>query len=98
MNTDRRAILSLIAMGRITPQEAERLLVVSSGRDEATVRLVLLLAVVWLLVPHAQQVIAGLSNVMAHAMEMFVLWTSAVGRHAVASAVDLWTGIGGGRL
>ena len=34
MNTDRRAILSLIAMGRITPEQAERLLTVwNEGRE-----------------------------------------------------------------
>ena len=35
MNTDRRAILSLIAMGRITPAQAERLLVVWNDRSDA---------------------------------------------------------------
>lgn len=36
MNTDRRAILALIAMGRITPAEAERLLAVwNESRETA---------------------------------------------------------------
>ena len=36
MNTDRRAILALIALGRITPAEAERLLVVwNESRETA---------------------------------------------------------------
>ena len=36
MNTDLRAILALIAMGRITPAEAERLLAVwNEGRETA---------------------------------------------------------------
>ncbi len=98
MNTDRRAILSLIAMGRITPREAERLLVVSSGRDEATVRLVLLLAALWLLVPHGQQVITGLTHAMAHAMDAIVFWACTIGRHAATLTVDVWTDIGGGSL
>ena len=35
MNRDRRAILSLIALGRITPREAERLLAAwNAGREE----------------------------------------------------------------
>jgi hypothetical protein len=35
MNRDRRAILSLIALGRITPVEAERLLAAwNAGREE----------------------------------------------------------------
>ncbi len=70
MDTDRRAILSLIALGRITPREAERLLAVSSGSDEATVRLVLLAAVLWLVVPHAYQVIAGVSHALVLALNL----------------------------
>ena len=35
MQTDRRAILSLVALGRITPAEAERLLIAwNEGREE----------------------------------------------------------------
>jgi hypothetical protein len=35
MNRERQAILSLIALGRITPREAERLLAVwNAGREE----------------------------------------------------------------
>ena len=34
MNTDRRTILSLIALGRITPREAERLLMVADEEHE----------------------------------------------------------------
>lgn len=34
MHTDRRTILSLIAAGRITPADAERLLVLSNERAE----------------------------------------------------------------
>jgi hypothetical protein len=40
MNTDRRAILSLIAMGRITPAQAERLLVVWNDRSDSAWALV----------------------------------------------------------
>ena len=36
MNTDRRAILELIAMGRITPSEAERLLAAWNESRETT--------------------------------------------------------------
>ena len=36
MNTDRRAILALIAMGRITPTEAERLLAAWNESRETT--------------------------------------------------------------
>jgi hypothetical protein len=43
MNTDRRAILSLIALGRITPAQAERLLVVWNDRSDAVWALVAIL-------------------------------------------------------
>ena len=49
MNTDRRAILSLVAMGRITPREAERLLALWPDGEDALIRLALGLAFVWLL-------------------------------------------------
>jgi hypothetical protein len=88
MNTDRRAILSLIAMGRITPREAERLLVVSSGSDDAIVRIVLLCALAWLLVPHAHEIVTGLS----HAVDTIALWATTSGRHAVALAIDVFGG------
>ena len=45
MNSDRRAILSLIAMGRITPREAERLLAILSDWDDAIVRVGVVIAV-----------------------------------------------------
>jgi hypothetical protein len=82
MNTDRRAILSLIAMGRITPREAERLIAVSSGNDDNVVRLVILLALVWLLVPHAHEIVYGLS----HAINAIAMRTLNAGHHAVAMA------------
>lgn len=88
MNNDRRAILSLIAMGRITPRDAERLLAVSSGRDETTVRLAVLLAVMLLLVPHAHQIVTGLS----HVIDVISLWASTTGRRAVALAMDVLGG------
>jgi hypothetical protein len=37
MQTDRRAILSLVALGRITPAEAERLLIVWNEQREGAV-------------------------------------------------------------
>jgi len=51
MNTDRSAILSLVAMGRISPREAERLLAVSWDADDSILRLALCLAFVWLVLP-----------------------------------------------
>jgi hypothetical protein len=64
MNTDRHTILSLVAMGRITPREAERLLAVWPGSDEAIVRLVVCLAFAWLVVSHLADVFAGFTRMI----------------------------------
>jgi len=90
MNSERRAILSLIAMGRITPREAERLLAVSSGSDETVLRIAVVLAVAWMVVPYAHDFVSGLW----HAIGLIAMWASTTGRHAVALAVDL-VGVGG---
>lgn len=45
MQTDRHIILSLIAAGRITPVEAERLLVLSNERAETLLALAACLAI-----------------------------------------------------
>jgi hypothetical protein len=46
MQTDRRAILSLVALGRITPAEAERLLIAwNQGRESVLVCAVCIAAV-----------------------------------------------------
>ena len=65
MNTDRRAILSLVAMGRITPREAERLLAVWPESEDALVRLALGLVFVWLLLSHLGDWIAGVAHTLA---------------------------------
>lgn len=64
MNTDRRAILSLVALGRITPREAERLLAVWPGSDETLVRLVLSLAFAWLVLSHLSDLFAGFTRML----------------------------------
>ena len=46
---DRRAIFSLIAMGRITPAQAERLLAVANERTEAILALALCVASLFLM-------------------------------------------------
>ncbi|HEX4286604.1 MAG TPA: hypothetical protein VHZ28_16040 [Terracidiphilus sp.] len=52
MNSDRHAILSLVAMGRITCREAERLLAVSREGDDTILRLALCLAFAALALPY----------------------------------------------
>jgi hypothetical protein len=65
MNKDRRAILSLIAMGRITPREAERLLAVWPGGEDALVPFALCLALVWVALPHLSEWFAGIAHTLA---------------------------------
>jgi hypothetical protein len=65
MNTDRRAILSLVAMGRITPREAERLLAVWPDGEDAVARLAVSLAFAWLLLSHLGDWITGITHALA---------------------------------
>ena len=59
MNTDRRTILYLVAAGRITPREAERLLAMWPGEDDFVLRLAVCCAVLWALLPHFRQLLDG---------------------------------------
>lgn len=65
MNNDRRAILSLIAMGRITPREAERLLAVWPGAEDGLVPLALCLALAWFALSHLNEWFAGIAHTLA---------------------------------
>jgi hypothetical protein len=65
MHTDRSAILSLVALGRITPREAERLLAAWRDGDEAVVCLALGLAFLALALPYAGSVAAAFGQVLA---------------------------------
>lgn len=65
MNFDRRAILSLIALGRVTPREAERLLAVIADEDELILKSAVCLAVAWLALPQIHQLLAGLNRALA---------------------------------
>lgn len=67
MNSDLRAILALIAVGRISPREAERLLALLPNEDDVILRAAVCLAVVWLLLPHLRGFLAGVNHV-------FVSW------------------------
>jgi hypothetical protein len=64
MNTERRAILSLLAMGRITPREAERLLAAWSDTKESVwmpAACLVFAAMAW---PHAQELPAELVHLL----------------------------------
>ena len=64
MRSDRGQIWSLLALGRITPREAERLLVLSMDEDEAALRLAVCVAVVWIVAPHLSELVQGLAHVV----------------------------------
>ncbi|QOY90382.1 hypothetical protein [Paludibaculum fermentans] len=53
MRNDRHAILSLVALGRITPAEAERLLIAcNAGRDAFVTFAACVAATFFILIPH----------------------------------------------
>jgi len=60
MNTDRRAILLLIALGRISPREAERLLAVCPDNSEVFWALAACFGVALLALPPAHELLRGL--------------------------------------
>jgi hypothetical protein len=88
MNTDRRAILSLIAMGRITPLEAERLLAIWSDWDDSIVRVAVVCAVTWMVVPHVHHMLTG----MLQAFDVVSPRLLAAGHHVVTSLSDVFGG------
>ena len=64
MHTDRSSILSLVAMGRITPREAERLLAVWRDGDETVLRLALCLAFAGLALPYVESTMAAIGHAL----------------------------------
>jgi hypothetical protein len=80
MNSDRRTILWLIAMGRITPHEAERLLATGPDSDEAILRVAVGFAIAWLALPEVHGIIAGL----AHAIHALAPGLFAAGHQTLA--------------
>ena len=65
MQTDRNKILSLVASGRITPREAERLLARGSDGDDWILRLVLCLALAGMVLPHLANTMIDFGQTMA---------------------------------
>ena len=88
MNSDRRTILWLIAMGRITPHEAERLLAVGTDFDETILRVAAGFAIAWLALPELHLVVAGL----AHTIHLLTPGWFAAGHHALAVITRLLGG------
>jgi hypothetical protein len=59
MNSERRTILSLVATGRITARQAERLLAVCPDEDDFILRVAVCSAVLWTLLPHFRELLDG---------------------------------------
>lgn len=83
MDYDRRAIFSLVAMGRITAREAERLLAVCPDADEAIVRLALCLAFAFLALSHLHELFTAVTRTLGELLP---------GVGAAAHHVILWFG------
>jgi hypothetical protein len=85
MNTKRSAILSLVALGRITPAEAESLLSVCPDHDEIITKFAICLAVVWMVLPDLHALFTGFAHALialiavAHpALACFTNWIGGV--------------------
>jgi hypothetical protein len=89
MNTDRRAILSLVAMGRITPREAERLLAVWPDGEEAILRLALCLAFAALALPGLKEMFTEITHVLVALMPALL----ATAHHTLAYVAQVFGGI-----
>ncbi|MGO9435760.1 MAG: hypothetical protein ACLPH3_11605 [Terracidiphilus sp.] len=89
MDTDRRAILSLVALGRITPREAERLFAVCPNGDDALLRLALCLAFAALALPGLNELFFGITHVLAALMPAL----HATVHHTLACVAQVWGGI-----
>ena len=63
MRSDRGRIWSLLALGRITSREAERLLVLTMDEDDVALRLAVCVAVVWIVAPHLSDLVRGVTQV-----------------------------------
>jgi hypothetical protein len=84
MNTDRRAILALIAMGRISPAEAERLLAVWNESRETAWILAFSLSVVCL----AQLNVHSLLPAITHFFSAQVPVLAEAIRHALSQFAE----------
>jgi len=89
MEIDRRAILSLIAMGRITPREAERLFAVWQDGDDKVLRFAVAFAIAWVALPQVGPVVAG----VAHTVSMMAPRVAELAQSVVACVTQVWGGM-----
>jgi hypothetical protein len=85
MNSDRRTILSLLALGRITPREAERLLAVWPDEDEFILKIAVSAAIAGTALPQMGEFLSAFQHVATallpevftaaeHALACFTHW------------------------
>lgn len=89
MNMNRRTILALIALGRITPVEAEQLLSAIHESRETTWILAICLAFVCLTQLHLHEFVPSL----VHFFNLEVPLLAASAHHAVSTVADLLGGM-----
>ena len=87
MNSHRRAILQLVAMGRVTAAEAERLLIASDHVQEALWTLIACIALVCLAPHYVRQWLPHLHQI-AHSL----VSRSLISLHPAHSLVTRWFG------
>jgi len=86
---DRRAILSLIAMGRITPREAERLLAVPEEGDDAILKFAVVFAIAWIVLPPVHELVMG----VVHAVSMVAPRVAELAQSVVACVTQVCGGV-----
>jgi hypothetical protein len=89
MNTDRRAILSLVASGRITAVEAERLLAAWNDSRETAWILALSLAFALLAQIHLREVLPILMHIFSAQIPVL----AAGAEHAISPITDILGGL-----
>jgi hypothetical protein len=89
MNNDRLAILSLIAAGRISPAQAERLLAACNESRENLWILAVCLTCVCLAQLHLHELLPGL----AHFLSAQIPAWAAAAQHAISPENGLWGGM-----
>ncbi|MGA7108115.1 MAG: hypothetical protein WBV28_03845 [Terracidiphilus sp.] len=89
MNIDRRTILSLVAMGRITPREAERLLSVWPDEDEFILKLAVSAAIAGTVLPQIREFLGAFQ----HTATALLPDTFAAAHHALTCFTHWFGGI-----
>ena len=89
MERDRRAIWSLLAMGRITAREAERLLAVLEDGDDAILRFAMVFAVAWIGLQQGHELVMG----MVHAVSMAAPRVAELAQNAVVGVMHVFGGV-----